>query len=73
MKEQPSLWYQTRNIHKKAFVELANHITQGVINRKEVLFVADLNRFCKELVNDLVDDESEVSYNARKLEEKIMN
>ena len=73
MKEQPSLWYQTRNVHKKAFVELANHITQEVINRKEVLFVADLNRFCKELVNDLVDDESEVSYNARKLEEKIMN
>ena len=25
MKEQPPLWYQTRNVHKKALVELANH------------------------------------------------
>ena len=73
MKEQPSLWYQTRNAHKKAFVALANHITEEVINRKEVLFVADLNRFYEELVNDLIDDESDASYNARKLEEKIMN
>ena len=73
VKEQPSLWYQTRNAHKKAFVALANHITEEVINRKEVLFVADLNRFYEELVNDLIDDESDVSYHARKVEEKIMN
>ena len=26
MKEQPSLWYQTRNAHKKAFVAFAGHI-----------------------------------------------
>ena len=26
MKEQPSLWYQTRNAHKKAFVAFASHI-----------------------------------------------
>ena len=55
MKEQPSLWYQTRNAHKKAFVALADHITEEVINGKEVLFVADLNRFYEELVNDLID------------------
>ena len=73
MKEQPSLWYQTRNAQKKAFVALANHITEEVINRKQVLFVADLNRFYEELVNDLADDESDVSYNARKLEGKILN
>ena len=70
---QPSLWYQIRNAHKKAFVALANHITEEVINRKQVLFVADLNRFYEELVNGLADDESYVSYNARKLEGKIMN
>ena len=64
MKEQPSLWYQTRNAHKKAFVALADHITEEVINGKEVLFVADLNRFYEELVNDIIDDESDVSYNA---------
>ena len=74
MKEQPSLWYQTRNVHKKAFVALADHITEEeVINGKEVLFVADLNRFYEELVNDIIDDESDVSYNARKLEGKIMH
>ena len=73
MKEQSSLWYQTRNAHKKAFVVLANHITEEFINRKEVLFVADVNRFYEEVVNDLFDDESNVSYNARKLEQKIMN
>ena len=43
MKEQPSLWYQTRNTY--ALVALANHITEEVINRTQVLFVADLNRF----------------------------
>ena len=73
MKEQPSLWYQTRNAHKKAFVALADHITEEVINGKEVLFVADLNRFYEKLVNDLIGDESDVSSNVRKLEEKIMN
>ena len=73
VKQQPSLWYQTRNAHKKAFVALADHITEEVINEKEVSFVADLNRFYEELVNDLIDDESDVSYHARKVEEKIMN
>ena len=73
VKEQPFLWYQTRNAHKKVFVALADHITEEVINRKEVLFVTDLHRFYEDLVNDLADDESEVSYNARKLEGKIMN
>ena len=73
MKEQPALWYQTRNAHKKAFVALADHITEEVISRKEVLFAADLNRFYEEPVNDLIDDESGVSYNARRLEGKIMN
>ena len=73
MKEQPSLWYQTRNAHKKAFIALADHITEEVINGKKVLFVADLNRFYEELVNDLIDDESDVRYNARKLEGTIMN
>ena len=73
MKELPSLWYQTRNAHKKAFVALANHITEEVIDRKQVLFVADLNRFYEELVHDLTDDESDVSYNAKKLEGKILN
>ena len=63
---------QTRNVYKKAFVELVDHIREEVINGKEVLFVADLNRFYEELVNDLIDDESDVSYNARKLEGKIM-
>ena len=72
MKEQPSLWYQTRNVHKKAFVALVDHIREEVINGKEVSFVADLNRFYEELVNDLIDDESDFSYNARKLEGKIM-
>ena len=72
MKDQPPLWYQTRNAHKKAFVAVANHITK-VINGKEVLFVADLNRFYEKLVNDLIGDESDVSSNVRKLEEKIMN
>ena len=61
---------QTRNAHKKAFVALADHITEEVINGKEVLFVAGLDRFYEELVNDLIDDESEISYNARKLEGK---
>ena len=61
MKEQPSLCYQTRNAHKTAFVTLADHITKEVINGKEVFFVADLNRFYEELVDD---DESDVSYNA---------
>ena len=70
MKEQPSLWHQTRNAHKNAFVALADHITEEVINGKEVLFVAGLDRFYEELVNDLIDDESEISYNARKLEGK---
>ena len=73
MKEQPFLWYQTRNAHKKAFVALTDHITEEVISGKEVLYVADLNRFYEELVNDLIDDKSDVSYNARKLERKIMN
>ena len=73
MKEQPSLWYQTRNSHKKAFVALADHITEEVISGKEVLYVADLIRFYEELVNDLIDDKSDVSYNARKLERKLMN
>ena len=73
MKEQPFLWYQTRNAHKKTFVALANHITEEAINRKQVSFVADLNRFYEELVNDLADDESDVSYNARKMEGKILN
>ena len=72
MKEQSSLWYQTRNAHKKALLAL-NHITEEVINGKEVLFVANLNRFYEELVNDLIDDEPDVSYNARKLKGKIMN
>ena len=40
---------------KRLFVALANHITEEVINRKEALFVADLNRFYEELVNDLAD------------------
>ena len=73
MKEQPSLWYQTRNSHKNPFVALADHITEEVINGKEVLFVADLNRFYEKLVNDLIGDESDISSNVRKLEEKIMN
>ena len=73
MKEQPSLWYQTRNAHKKAFVTVADHITEEVINGKEVLFIDDLNRFYEKIVNDPIDDESDVSYNARKLEGKIMN
>ena len=73
MKEQPFLWYQTRNADRKAFVALADHITEEVINGKEVLFVADLNRFYEKLVNDLIGDESDVSSNVRKLEEKIMN
>ena len=73
MKEQPSLWYQTRNAHKKTFVALADYIIEEVINRKEILFVADLSRFYAELVNDLINDGSDVSYNARKLEGKIMN
>ena len=64
---------QTRNVYKKAFVELVDHIREEVINGKEVLFVADLNRFHEELVNDLIDDESDFSYNARKLEGKIMS
>ena len=72
-KEQPSRWYQTRNAHKKAFIALANHITEEVINRKQILFVADLNRFYEELVNDFADNESDVSYNARKLKGKILN
>ena len=63
---------QTRNVYKKAFVELVDHIREEVINGKEVLFVADLNRFYEELVNDLIDDKSDFSYNARKLEGKIM-
>ena len=46
---------QTRNVYKKAFVELVDHIREEVINGKEVLFVADLNRFYEELVNDLID------------------
>lgn len=33
IKEQASLWYQTRNAHKKAFLALADHIDE-VINRK---------------------------------------
>ena len=73
MKEQPSLSYQTRNAHKKAFVALADHITEEVINNKEILFVVDLNRFYEDLVNNLLDNESDVGYNARKLEGKIMN
>ena len=64
MKEQPSLWYQTRNAH---------YIIEEVINRKEILFVADLSKFYEELVNDLINDGSDVSCNARKLERKIMN
>ena len=40
---------------KRLFVALANHITEEVISRKEALFVADLNRFYEELVNDLAD------------------
>ena len=72
MKEQQSLWYQTRNAGKKAFFALADHITEEVINGK-VLFVADLNRLYEELANDLIDDESDVNYNVRKLEGKIMN
>ena len=64
---------QTRNVYKKAFVELVDHIREEVINGKEVLFVADLNRFYEKLVNDLIGDESDVSSNVRKLEEKIMN
>ena len=40
---------------KRLFVALANHITEEVISRKEALFVADLNRFYGELVNDLAD------------------
>ena len=40
-----------------------NHITEEVIKRKEVLFVADLNRLYDELVNALVDDDGpDVSY-----------
>ena len=73
MKEQLFLWYQTRNAHKKALLALVDHITEEVTNGKEVLFVANLNRFYEELVNDLIDDEPDVSYNARKLEGKIMN
>ena len=73
MKEQPTLWYQNRNANKKVIAALENHITEEVKNRKEVLLVADLNRIYEELVNDLVDDESDVSYNFRKLEGKIMN
>ena len=64
---------QTRNVYKKAFVELVDHIREEVINGKEVLFVADLNRFYEKLVNDLIGDESDVSSNVRKLEGKIMN
>ena len=73
MKEQSSLWYQTGNAHEKALLALVDHITEEVINGKEVLFVANLNRFYEELVNDLIDDEPDVNYNARKLEGKIMN
>ena len=73
MKEQPPLWHQTRNAHKNNFVALADRITEEVINKNEVLFVPELNKFCEDLVNDLIDDESDVSYNARKLEGKIMN
>ena len=40
---------------------------------KKVFFVADLNRFYEELVNDLIDDESDISYNARKVEGTILN
>ena len=39
----------------------------------ETTFDSDLNRFYQEILNDLVDDESDVSYNARKLEGKVMN
>ena len=70
MKEEPSYWYQTVNAYKNPFVTLQDHVTEEVINGKEVLFVADLNRFYEELVNL---DESDVSHNARKLEGKIMN
>ena len=73
MKEQPYLWYQNRNANKKAFVTLENHIIEEVKNRNAVLFAADLNRIYEELVNDLVDDESDVSYKFRKLGGKIMN
>ena len=64
------VWYQTVNAYKNPFVTLQDHVTEEVINGKEVLFVADLNRFYEELVNL---DESDVSHNARKLEGKIMN
>ena len=57
---------------KRLFFALADHITEEVINRK-VLYVADLNRLYEELPNDLIDDESDVNYNVRKLEGKIMN
>ena len=47
IKKQPFPWYQIRNARKKAFAGLADDITEVVINRKEILFVINLNRFAK--------------------------
>ena len=57
-------------IKLEKFVALADHIIEEVINRKELLFVTDLNRFYGDLVSDLVDDKSDVRYNARNWKEK---
>ena len=47
IKKQLFPWYQIRNARKKAFAGLADDITEVVINRKEILFVINLNRFAK--------------------------
>ena len=47
--------YFKKLIKLRKFTEIFHCWMTKVRNRKEGLFVADLNRFCEELVNDLAD------------------
>ena len=65
-------WHFSRDAHHRAFETLILYINEEILNKKEVFFLADINKYYEDIVCELLGSK-ETNYNASKLEEKIKN
>ena len=74
LKRSGGYWHVNRDVHSKAFEALTCYLKDTVANDKEVLLLADFNRYYTHLLHEF-DGENfiDASSSSQKLEEKIKN
>ena len=71
-KHDKSGWHISRNAHQNAFETLIQYIQDEIVEKKEVHYPADINKYYESLLQELLRN-LESQYNVTKLEDKIVN